>query len=134
MIDGLRFHHIGVACRDIDKEMRAFEVLGYALDGDPFSDPLQKIRGCFLTGVGPRVELLAPLDDSSPLMPWLEKGVKMYHQAYEIESMDAALPAFTAARAVVVSPPKPAVAFDGRQIAFLMLPNLLLIELIERVR
>jgi glyoxalase/bleomycin resistance protein/dioxygenase superfamily protein len=132
MIEGLEFHHIGVACRDIDREARAFAALGYTIDGQIFSDPLQKIRGCFLTGAGPRIELLAPLDDSSPLLPWLEKGIKMYHQAFEVESMEKTIAALCESRAVVLSPPKPAVAFDGRSIAFLMLPNLLLVELIER--
>jgi methylmalonyl-CoA/ethylmalonyl-CoA epimerase len=131
MIAELKFHHIGVACRDIEKEMRAFAIVGYALEGQRFSDPLQKIHGCFLTGPGPRVELLVPTDDASPVLSWLQKGVKMYHQAYEVELIEAAIAALSAHRAVLVSPPKPAVAFGGRKIAFLMFPNLLLVELIE---
>jgi methylmalonyl-CoA/ethylmalonyl-CoA epimerase len=113
MIAGLQFHHIGIACRDLDKEMRSFAMVGYKLEGERFFDPLQKIHGCFLVGLGPRIELLAPMDDASPVMPWLQKGVKMYHQAYEVESIENA------------------VAFGGRKIAFLMFPNLLLVELIE---
>jgi len=131
MIEGLKFHHIGVACRDIEKEIRAFAIVGYTLEGPRFSDPLQKIHGCFLTGPGPRIELLAPLDDTSPVIPWLQKGVKMYHQAYEVQSIEASIDALSAQHAVVVSPPKPAVAFGGRRITFLMFPNLLLVELIE---
>jgi methylmalonyl-CoA/ethylmalonyl-CoA epimerase len=131
MIAGLQFHHIGVVCRDLDKEMRGFAILGYKLEGERFSDPLQKIHGCFLTGPGPCIELLAPMDDASPVMPWLRKGVKMYHQAYEVESIEAAAAALCAQRAVVISPAKPSVAFGGRKITFLMLPNLLLVELIE---
>ena len=131
MIAGLYFHHIGVACRDLEMEMRSFAIVGYTLEGEHFSDPLQKIHGCFLVGPGPRVELLAPMDDTSPVMPWLEKGVKMYHQAYEVESMEDATVALRAKRAVVISHPRPAVAFRGRKISFLMFPNLLLVELIE---
>jgi glyoxalase/bleomycin resistance protein/dioxygenase superfamily protein len=131
MIAGLQFHHIGMACRDIDAELRALAMVGYELEGNRFTDPLQKVRGCFLAGPGPRVELLAPLDDSSPVVSWLEKGIKMYHQAYEVESIDLAIATLTAQRAVVLSVPKPAVAFGGRKVAFLMLPNLMLVELIE---
>ena len=131
MIAGLQFHHIGVACRDIEKEMRSFAIVGYKLEGERFSDPLQKIHGCFLVGPGPRIELLAPMDDTSPVMPWLQKGVKMYHQAYEVDSIEEAAAALCAERAVIISPAKPAVAFGGRKISFLMFPNLLLVELIE---
>jgi len=131
MIAGLQFHHIGVACRDIEKEIRAFATIGYRLEGERFSDPLQKIHGCFLAGPGPRLELLAPMDDTSPVMSWLHKGVKMYHQAYEVESIEAAITALVADHAVVVSAPKPAVAFGGCKIAFLLCPNFLLIELLE---
>ncbi len=131
MIAGLQFHHIGIACRHIEKEIRSFAMVGYGLEGERFSDPLQKIHGCFLVGPGPRIELLAPMDDTSPVMSWLQKGVKMYHQAYEVESIEAAVTALAAGHAVVVSPAKPAVAFGGRKIAFLMFPNLLLVELIE---
>jgi len=77
------------------------------------------------------MELLAPVDDSSPVMSWLNKDIKMYHQAYEVESMEAALGPLTAQQAVVVSRPKPAIAFGGRKVAFLMFPNRLLVELIE---
>jgi methylmalonyl-CoA/ethylmalonyl-CoA epimerase len=131
MIPGFRFHHIGVSCRDIDKEILTFALLGYELEGERFSDPLQKIEGCFLVGHGPRVELLSPTEDSSPVMPWLQQGAKMYHQAYEVEAIESALATLSKARAVIVSRPKPSVAFGGHKIAFLMLPNHLLVELIE---
>lgn len=130
-LTGFRFHHIGVACRDLEKEAQALRLVGYEIEGQRFLDPLQKIHGCFLVGPGPRMELLAPVDDSSPVMSWLNKDIKMYHQAYEVESMEAALGTLTAQQAVVVSRPKPAIAFGGRKVAFLMFPNRLLVELIE---
>jgi methylmalonyl-CoA/ethylmalonyl-CoA epimerase len=120
-----------VACRDIEKEMRALKLLGYEIEGERFTDPLQKIHGCFLVGPGPCMELIAPVDESSPVVSWLNKNIKMYHQAYEVESMGPALALLSAQHAVVVSRPKPAIAFGGRKVAFLMLPNGLLVELIE---
>ena len=48
MMAPLQFHHIGVACRDLEKEIRSFAIVGYRLEGEQFSDPLQKIHGCFL--------------------------------------------------------------------------------------
>lgn len=130
-LTGFRFHHIGVACRDMEKEAEALRLVGYQLEGEYFTDPLQKIHGCFLVGPGPRMELLAPLDESSPIVSWLKKDIKMYHQAYEVDAIDSSLAALTAHQAVVLSRPKPAIAFGGRKVAFLMLPNRLLVELIE---
>lgn len=131
MISGLRFHHIGIGCRDIPSEVHALGLVGYEVCSEIFVDPVQGVRCCFMNGPGPLLELLTPLCNSSPLIPWLHQGVKMYHQAYEISSMDRALTDLSANRAKIVSQPVPAVAFGGRMIAFLILPNLLLIELIE---
>jgi hypothetical protein len=115
----------------MEKEVRAFAALGYQNESDMITDPLQRIHCRFLKGPGPRLELLTPMDDTSPLTPWLQKGVKMYHQAYEVVSIEDTVTRLQAQGAAVMSPPKPAQAFSGRRIAFLMLPNMLLIELIE---
>ena len=131
MIKGLHFHHIGVACRNIEKEIQAFAVLGYDRDSEIITDPLQGIHCCFLKGPALRIELLAPADDTSPLIPWLDRGVKMYHQAFECESVTTAIAQLESHGAVVMSQQKHAKAFSGRNIAFLMLPNMLLIELIQ---
>jgi methylmalonyl-CoA/ethylmalonyl-CoA epimerase len=132
MIQGLSFHHIGVACRDLETEARNFSFLGYTQEGLYFEDPIQKIRGFFLTGGGPRLELLAPLDETSPVIPWLQRGVKFYHQAFETPSLDESLNSLVAKRGKIVTGPVPAVAFGGLPIAFVMMPGLLLIELIQQ--
>lgn len=131
MTEGLDFHHMGLACRDLDTEIKALEILGYQLESPFFEDPLQRVRGCFMVGAGPRLELLMPLDDTSPVMPWLAKGVKYYHQAFETADLRRAIDTLKARRGKVVVPPTPAVAFDGREIAFLLFPNMMLIELIQ---
>jgi len=46
----MTFHHIGVACPNLEREVRALEALGYAGESAHFADPLQKVRGCFVTG------------------------------------------------------------------------------------
>ncbi len=94
------------------------------------------MRGLFLAGQAPRLELLQPLDDGDGgvLAPWLKQDIKLYHLAYEVEGIAGAIDRLRTQRAKLVVPPVPAVAFDGREIAFLMLPNRLLIELIEQER
>jgi methylmalonyl-CoA/ethylmalonyl-CoA epimerase len=129
---GLTFHHLGVACRDLDAEAGTYESIGYVREGADFEDPRQGIRGRFITGPGPRLELLVGLPGSSVLEPWLQKGVRYYHQAFLVADLRAELDRVLQQRGVkLVVEPVPAVAFDGREIAFVMLRNLTLVELIQ---
>jgi methylmalonyl-CoA/ethylmalonyl-CoA epimerase len=127
------FHHVGVACTNIAAERPHFEALGYRPEGKPFEDRRQGVRGMFLGGQSPRVELLEPLDGSEGgvLAPWLAQGVKLYHLAYVVTRLDESIADLRAKRAKLLVAPVPAVAFDGRNIAFLMLANRLLIELVS---
>ena len=127
----LRFHHLGVACKDLDAEARTYAGLGYKQILSDFEDVTQGVRGRFLSGPGPCVELLVDLDGSSTVQRWLDRGVKIYHQAFETPHLNDAITYFTSKRARVTVAPVSAVAFDGRLIAFMMLPNMQLIELIE---
>jgi len=130
---GFAFHHVGVACTDIAAEARHLALLGYVPEGAPFNDPVQGIRGMFVTGQSPRLELLQALDARSGgvLNPWLERDARLYHLAYRVTDLAAAIASLRASRAKLVVAPVPAVAFGGRDIAFVMLPNRLLVELIS---
>jgi methylmalonyl-CoA/ethylmalonyl-CoA epimerase len=129
---GASFHHIGVACYDLDREEAAFAAFGYCREAADFFDPIQAIHGRFLVGGGPRLELLKNHADRGPLTPWLKKGVRFYHVAYETDNLAGAAATLARAGAKQVVAPVPAVAFDGRFISFHMLPNLSLVELISR--
>jgi methylmalonyl-CoA/ethylmalonyl-CoA epimerase len=132
-LSGLIFHHIGIACRNLAAEAAAFAAAGYAPDGDAFEDPAQGIRGQFLSGGGPRLELVAPLGgEKNVLAGILAQGTKMYHLAFTTADLDASLAEASRHRAKIVVDPVPAVAFGGNRIAFFFLPNLMLVELIER--
>ncbi len=130
----MNFHHIGLACLDLNHEAEKLAALGYSAEGADFADPIQGVRGRFLTGGGPRLELLSPASESGVLTPWLKSGAKMYHLAYEVDDLPQSIAKLRQQRAKVVVQPVPAVAFGGRHIAFLMLPNMLLCELIESPR
>jgi methylmalonyl-CoA/ethylmalonyl-CoA epimerase len=127
----LHFHHTGIACVEIDAEVARFSLLGYVPESKPFSDETQGIRGIFLTGPGTRIELLEQLPGSNVLEPWLRSKIRYYHQAYEADALEQAVAALRDGGAIVVRPPSPATAFEGRRVVFLMLPGMLLVELIE---
>jgi methylmalonyl-CoA/ethylmalonyl-CoA epimerase len=132
-LSDLQFHHVGLACRNLDREQAVFEAMGYRMEGEPFEDPTQGIRGRFLIGAGPRMELVSPLsDEANVLTNVLAHGVKMYHLAYTTSDMERSLAEAARARGKLMVSPVPAVAFGGQRIAFVFLPNMLLMELIER--
>lgn len=129
---GLAFHHLGVACTDLAAETAHFAALGYIPASAEFIDPRQRVRGVFLEGPSPRLELVAPIDphDDGLLGGWLRRGVKLYHMGYETPDLAGGIAGLRAQRAKLVLPPTPAVAFAGREVAFLLLPNMALVELI----
>lgn len=127
----LEFHHLGYATHSIEFDLKLLENLGYNSVGDTFIDIRQGVRGCFLEGVGPRIELLENLEGHNTLTPWLSSGAKVYHFAYQVNNIYDAIEFLERLRAKVISDPTPSVAFEGRNISFIMLRNKQLIELIE---
>lgn len=126
------FHHLGIATESIEKEEEVFGEFGYEPEGSPFCDPAQGVRGRFLIGPGPRLELLEPLGGSQTLTPWLASKGRIYHQAFEVGNVDEVLRFVTSTqRARILRPPLPAVAFGGRKVAFVMLRNRSVFELIQ---
>lgn len=135
----LFFHHIGVTCRPEalanGAERQNLNLLGYCPEGDEWVDERLGMRGQFMVADGagaPRVELVAPHGAQSAVTPWLERGIKLYHLAFLATDLSAEIKRMREHRAKLVLPPTPAVAFSNRHVAFVMLPNLLLIEMIEK--
>ncbi len=132
LIGDFSFHHIGVAVKDINKEFTTFSLLGYTKSSEVFEDENQGIRGLFIEAKGqPCLELLSDLEGRSTVAPMLQSGNKMYHFAYTVSDIEKALEVLTNAKAKIVSPLKMSTYF-GKRICFLLLPNLYMIELIEK--
>jgi methylmalonyl-CoA/ethylmalonyl-CoA epimerase len=125
------FHHLGVACHEIQAELASWLALGYRPEAEPFADPAQGIRGLFLSGGGPRIELLEALPGSSVLEPWLRGGTKIYHHCYETNDFEGESHRLRGFGAALAKRAIPAAAFGGRRVSFLMLPSKYLIELLE---
>ena len=51
-VDLFRFHHIGIACSQVDREIAHWVALGYCQEGGQFEDALQGVAGIFMTGPG----------------------------------------------------------------------------------
>lgn len=132
MLDSLKFHHIGMAVKDLDTTAAVYEQGGYKRSASIF-DPIQNVNICWLTKEGmPTVELLAPVDEISPVNKTLEKnGVTPYHTCYVVENIEDAVAQLRKQKYVMVSKPAEAVAFCGSRVCFLFNKNVGLIELVE---
>lgn len=132
MLDSFKFHHIGVAVKDINKTAAIYKDGGYHASEIIF-DPIQHVDICWLTKDGmPTVELLAPIDESSPQCKILEKnGVTPYHTCYVVEDIDRAVEDLRKQKYVLVSKPVEAVAIHNCRVAFLHHRHIGLIELVE---
>jgi len=127
----LKLHHLGVACRNIEKEFHVFEKLGYRPISDVFEDKIQKIRGLFIVAKDqPCLELLENLTSDGPLNSHLAKGNKFYHMAYQTENIESDVKDFTTNRgARIIIPITEATYF--KKICFMVMPNMMIVELIQ---
>jgi methylmalonyl-CoA/ethylmalonyl-CoA epimerase len=133
-MDEFPIHHFGVAVRDLQDGIASFEkLMGYKLQSGPFDDPIQNVSVCFLarTANEPALELVAPLSANSPVDATLRKGGGIYHLCYEVPDIRSAIQQLTDAGAILLSGPDPAVAFEMREIAWLMTEAFLLVELLQ---
>ena len=118
----MKLHHVGVAVATIDegaREFRRFHGPQISCEVGPLHDPLQNADlHLFELLDGSRVELVA----GRPVLATLAKGLNLHHVCYEVESVQGAVEEWHRRGAVVVSPPKPAVLFAGRLVAFVLTP------------
>jgi methylmalonyl-CoA/ethylmalonyl-CoA epimerase len=130
-----RLHHVGYVVTDIATGMQGFiRSLGATWDEKIFEDPHQKVKVAFLsTGSGDAlIELVEPATVDSPVRRFLEqKGGGLHHVCYEVLDLEQRLSVMKGNGAMLVRSPKPAVAFDGRRIAWVLTRERLLVELLE---
>jgi len=130
-----RMHHVGYVVPSIVEGAKGFaESLSGSWDERIFADPLQCVRVTFLTGLcatDPLVELIEPAGEKSPVLSFLKKGGGLHHLCYEVNSLEDHLDFMRSAGGKIVRSPVPAVAFDGRRIAWVYTKYRLLVELLE---
>ena len=136
--DGLGFKllHVGVAVPSLDPATESLSTLfGYKVVSGPFEDPIQKVAVNFLAKSDSdivEIELIAPISEGSPIRSMLKKhGGGAYHLCFETCDIEAALTHARKNGCIIVSEPVPAVAFQGRRIAWIYTPSHQLFELVE---
>ena len=133
MLPYFTFHHIGIATRSIEKTAKYYLEAGFSMT-ETISDPIQKVKITFLTkGQMPRIELLEPAMDYSPVSQILDKsGTGPYHICYEVDNIEEAIKDLKKKRFLPLFKPVKAVALENRLICFLYNADVGLIELLEK--
>lgn len=130
----MRLHHTGVVVRDIKAQGEKYtSVLGLSPKTEIFHDPLQKVRVQFWGGEesDSLVELIEPTGEDSPVWRASQKGGGPEHLCYETTDIERMVLQALDNGAALVQELAPAVAFDGRRIAFVYFLDVGLIEFLE---
>lgn len=131
----MRLHHVGYVVADIAGSAAEFVAsLDCTWDGIIHEDPLQRVRVTFLSThpSDPLIELVAPAVANSPVSRFLEQnGGGLHHVCYEVSDIEQQMAELKRRGARIVSRPRPAVAFNGRRIAWMLTAGSLLTELLE---
>ena len=127
-------HHLGFVVGSIDQTVASFaHSVNGSWDGEIFHDPIQRVKVTFVSmpGTNVQMELVEPVGEESPVRAFLEKGGGLHHLCYEVDDCEQTIIAVRKRGAMIVKRPKPAVAFQGRKIAWVLTSEKLLVELLE---
>ena len=129
----MNIHHLGLVVADIDAAIAEHRALFGEIEvHGPIVDPLQEVEIVMLRPAhGTWIELLRPLTDSSPLQRALEAGGGLNHLCYAVPDVPSAVESLVARGCMPVRPRLPAVAFGGRDVAFLYSPHQQVFELVD---
>jgi methylmalonyl-CoA/ethylmalonyl-CoA epimerase len=130
------FHHVGYAVSSIERSLPEWcAALHPIATRGPFDDPLQRARVLFLEFApsgATQLELIEPLGLDTPLVRFLEKGGGLHHVCFEVDDLENHIGQMKACKAMLIRRPQPAVAFQGRKIAWMATREKLLVEYLER--
>ena len=126
-------HHIGIVVEDVSKAVNDYSNWFNAMKiGEVFTDENQKVIVQFISLFGIRIELIQPLDKTSPVHNFLENnGGGLYHPAFEVINLDLALDDVRKSGGLIISKTKD--GWNGMDVAFTYMAGStnLLIEFVQ---
>lgn len=126
----MKVHHIGIVVKDIEKSCRLYQHLGYAKLSSVIEDDIQHNKLLFLKNGDLLIELIEPIDSSSPV--YNPRNLGYHHICYEVEDLDKAVSIFEDVGLGKVFTDKiTAPAFCDRKIMFAILKDGSIIEFLE---
>jgi len=127
--------HIGYVVRSILESVVGFSKhLGVIWSRKVYRDIQQEVNVTFITqGIGKTlIELVEPIGNDSPVKRFLDKtSGGLHHLCYTVDRLNESLNFYRNCGCLIVKEPEFAKAFKGRRVAWIMTPEMLLIELLE---
>lgn len=125
----MKFHHIGVCCKDIRKEIENIQKIHRVKSiSEVVFDKKQEAELCMLeVEDGLKIELIS----GKQVENLLKKRITYYHICYEVEDLSEEKARLLLEGAFLVSDEKEAILFEDRKVCFLLV-SYGLIELVEK--
>lgn len=134
----MKFDHIGIVVEDIQKYFDEFlmPVLNIKGWSEIYTDYNQQSKVAFVeTDNQCRIELIEPLNEMSPVSQVLKKKKgSLHHMCFIAEDFEKDIRRLQDSKCLMISPPKPAVAFDNRRVVFFFTPTYEVIEVVEEIK
>lgn len=113
----MKFHHIGIACKNIDDEIANIsKIHTITKQTEKVFDAQQNVELVLLTlADGTNMELIA----GKQVETFVKKNITYYHICFEVDGIHTEINRLMAEGAFLISPPKPAILFGNRLVAFL---------------
>jgi methylmalonyl-CoA/ethylmalonyl-CoA epimerase len=133
MFETYRINHVGMAVPNIERYLKTCESLYRGFNRSKLIiNDAQGVLELFMNDGYTTLELLEPLNDSSPIKQFLHHHIMggLVHVCYECNDVSKAIEQLTVSGAKLVNGPTPDVAFDGKPVAFMFFGGQL-IELVN---
>ena len=129
-----RLNHVGVATPSIEDAIRVYrDTLGVTDIGEKFKMEEQGVWVCFVNVANSQIELIEPIDESSPITRFLRANPRggQHHLCFEVDDLLAARDAMVAKGARVLGEPR--IGAHGTPIVFVHPKDMggVLIELMQ---
>ena len=116
-----RLNHVAIAVSDLAQAMKIYrETLGAEVS-DPVPQPDHGVTTVFITLPNTKIELIAPLGESSPIANFLARNPDggIHHVCYEVSDIRAARDRLRASGARVLGDGEPKIGAHGKPVLFL---------------
>ncbi len=125
--------HIGIAVKSIEKGIEHWKkIFGYGQMTEVVVNTRQNVKVVFLKKENSlTVKLIEPLDETSPIYTFSQKGGGLHHICFKCDNIDNELKNFKDMGLRIITQPQPGEAFDNERIAFVFAQQGLNIELID---
>lgn len=124
----LKFHHVGVACRNIREEIESISKIHTVTSvSEIVFDSEQKAELCILTTQeGIAIELIS----GDQVANIIKKRITYYHLCFETDDIEIEIQRLYDLGGIILSAPKPAILFDNKKVAFIQV-SYGIIELVQ---